>query len=89
MSRSPRIFIDIDVGRHDLNEGAEARTESTWPGPGGVEGSGGDPGPCITTPGRSLARAERSEIFRTALLYEQETTGPKVKEEISKSTARS
>ena len=35
--------------------------------------------------GRKLPRAERAEVFETALLYEQETTvGPKVKEEVSK-----
>jgi hypothetical protein len=34
---------------------------------------------------KQLPRAERAEIFKTALLFEQETTvGPKVKEEISK-----
>ncbi len=35
--------------------------------------------------GRQLPRAERAEIFRTALLFEQETTvGPKVREEVDK-----
>ncbi len=35
--------------------------------------------------GRRLGRAERAEVFRTALLFEQETTvGPKVREEVEK-----
>ncbi len=35
--------------------------------------------------GRTLPRAERAQVFETALLFEQETTvGPKVKEEVAK-----
>jgi hypothetical protein len=35
--------------------------------------------------GRTLSRAERAQVFETALLFEQETTvGPKVQEEVAK-----
>jgi hypothetical protein len=38
-----------------------------------------------TRSGRSLSASERGEVFRTALLFEQESTvGPKVREEVAK-----